>query len=645
MTISTTELKIFRSQRNRDTADGGGAMAPTEVVDGELNNVFDDISSEDRVTGRVSVRKVFPGVFSNDTDRFFGAGLVVISPAIDPAVDVLLTRATGYDDERSDVVGQIESFMVPAGTLLWRLFNDHLQGTGSLTLFALSDAPSPDLGDTLFLQRRDDASIQEAVRIQEIVSRTTQTFVDELGTFQRDILVVQLSRPLKQRWDGTQVFRNTASFADLQTILRDSTVSAGAKYFGVKPITQDIAQGDLNLQVDNPFARIVPSTSAEVPVADQPASLAGVSFAPAGAENAITVNAGSLAFVAGTPKTVHIGGTVLPGSVAVSGTLEGEDNGGGTITFAGGDTGSVDYQTGAVTITRNTSGNVTVNLTATPAAAVQGSNLTVRILVTEQTRALNYIRTLRPLPAPGSLSVDYRALNNWFRLSDDGTGTLQGGQPGEGGGTINYATGTVTATLGALPDLDTSIIIRWGTPGIIRDGTTRLAFPTGRFSIDIPDVPFKPGSLLLSYSSGASTINLTSDAAGRIFEGVDQRGVYVPTNGSVTLNLPSDKWPDSGGQINYTVDLDTEQQEAFQPTPAGQSDQITFTLANVPIEPGSVRLTWPVEVVVRGRLYTFEVNAWDDGGGGLLYDSGVSIPGAAVNYTTGEVSIQAAFEA
>lgn len=643
MTISTTDLKIFQSQRNRDTADGGGAMSPNEVVDGELNNVFDDISSEDRVGGRVSIRKVFPGVFSDDTERFFGAGLLIINPAIDPAVDVLMTRNTAYDDERSDAAARIETFMTPAGNLLWRLFNNHLEGTASLTMYALGQAPTPNLGDTLFLEDADDSSVREAVRISEIVSRNTQTFVDSQGTFQRDVLVVELTRPLQNDWDGTEVFRQTTT--STPTLIRDSTVSAGAEYFGVKQLTEDVTQGDLTIQVDNPFARIVPTTSAETPVSDERASLAELSFAKAGDDSAINVSTGSFSVDAGVPETVHLGGTVFPGSVEISGTFTATDNGDGTLAIDGSDiTATVDYDTGAITITKNSFGNLNLTLVATPGAAVQDSTLTIQIPVQDQTRRLNYVRTLRPLPAPGSVNVDYRSLNNWFRLSDDGNGSLAGQQAGEGGGTINYATGSVTATLGAQPDLGTSIIFSWGTGAILSDGSKTLGSGAATFSFTIPDAPMKPGSLEMSYPSDGQTVNLTTNTAGEVLDGVDVIGVYVPVNGTVSMTTPQGKWPDAGATLSYTVDTDVSEQETFQPSPSGSSDQITFTLANPPVEPGTIELEWLVDAVVNDRLRTFELHAFDDGNGSLVYANGKAVPGSTIDYQTGEITMPAALE-
>ena len=645
MTIGTNDLKIFLSQRNRDTADGGGAMSPNVVVDGELNNVFDDVSSEDRVTGRVSARKIFPGVFSDDTERFFGAGLLIINPAQDENVDVLMTRATRYDDERADVVKRIESFLVPGGTLLWRLFNNHLQGTGSLTLYAPSGAPTPDLGDTLFLDDQDaedGTQPSEAVKVQKVVSRQPQTFYDSQGAFQRDIMVLELTRPLQSDWEGEAVQRFTTFTS--ATVVRNSTVSAGARYYGVKRVQGDVLTGALQVNVGNPFSRIVPSTNAEEPVTDQSASLPGTSYKQAGPANSISVNPGSINIGAGATKQLYLGGTVLPGSVTLTGAISGTDNGDGTMSMDSSQfTAVVDYDTGTVSINNGGTGNnFGVSATATPAAAVQDSTLTVQIPVLEQTRALNYVRTLRPVPAPGTVSVDYRSLNNWFRLSDNGTGGLAGRQPGEGGGAVDYATGSVTATLAALPDVGTSIIISWGTPTTMDDGTTTIDAARPQFEVDIPEHPIVPGSLELDYESDGSTITITSNASGQLLDGTDVVGVYTPQTGKALFRPLSGRWPDSGAGINYSVSKDAQVLEQLQPTPFGAADQVSFTLGTVPVEPGSVEFEYAVSATVNGRVRTIELRIYDDGAGGLQYASGAPVPAGTVDYQTGAVDFPAA---
>ena len=54
----------MESERMDDTDNGGGRMTGNEVLTGNVNNMFSDISRLDRVKGRVSMRKGFVGAFT-----------------------------------------------------------------------------------------------------------------------------------------------------------------------------------------------------------------------------------------------------------------------------------------------------------------------------------------------------------------------------------------------------------------------------------------------------------------------------------------------------------------------------------------------------------------------------------------------------
>jgi hypothetical protein len=69
-------------------------------------------------------------------------------------------------------------------------------------------------------------------------------------------------------------------------------------------------------------------------------------------------------------------------------------------------------------------------------------------------------------------SVSYLSQGNWVRLFDDGNGNIVGSDPKFGVGTIQYNTGAVSITLGALPDVGSYILWAWGTDSHYRKDTT-----------------------------------------------------------------------------------------------------------------------------------------------------------------------------
>ena len=52
MTIINNDVKLFESQRLTEE-DGGGRVTGSEVIDGNVNNLFQDISRIDRTIGDI----------------------------------------------------------------------------------------------------------------------------------------------------------------------------------------------------------------------------------------------------------------------------------------------------------------------------------------------------------------------------------------------------------------------------------------------------------------------------------------------------------------------------------------------------------------------------------------------------------------
>ena len=48
MSINSDDVKLYESQRLTDEEDGGGRVTGSEVIDGNVNNLFQDISRIDR---------------------------------------------------------------------------------------------------------------------------------------------------------------------------------------------------------------------------------------------------------------------------------------------------------------------------------------------------------------------------------------------------------------------------------------------------------------------------------------------------------------------------------------------------------------------------------------------------------------------
>ena len=61
MTILSGDIVLLASQRLVDTDDGGGRITGREIISGNHNSLFPDVSDMDRAYGTVNMRKAFSG--------------------------------------------------------------------------------------------------------------------------------------------------------------------------------------------------------------------------------------------------------------------------------------------------------------------------------------------------------------------------------------------------------------------------------------------------------------------------------------------------------------------------------------------------------------------------------------------------------
>lgn len=274
--------------------------------------------------------------------------------------------------------------------------------------------------------------------------------------------------------------------------------------------------------------------------------------------------------------------------------------------------------------------------------------------VTAENRRLNWIETLAPAPAPGAFSVSYMAQGNWYTLTDDGAGGISGSDPGFGSGTVDYTSGTVTLTTGALPDVGSMIIYTYGSRVHyeVRAGDSAINKTTLSYRFVLENLPVIPQSVTLSWTAGGEPKTATADADGNLsgdgsgsINGMTGEGELVlsqlPDRGTpVTITYNWYEADDPGSPVFKSVDV-----------PAGA----TMTLPDVP-QAGSARISFgavsPHADLPPIRLGTFTNSAGElfvgvqhlpRGDGVSLRVSAAqkigSIAGAVVTLTTTEVQV------
>ncbi|MEO5811544.1 MAG: hypothetical protein ABIU96_03910 [Rhodanobacter sp.] len=638
MPIEVTDIQLLASERLADTDDGGGKMIGAVIVSGQINNLFPDISRLDRTYGRLSLRKAYMSVRSQNTDTYLGAHVIVTDPPTDPKVAVTMFTTGSSTDVRSNAQDRIESYLTVGPLFGYYVFGNQPQGAKSISLLGRVEDEVPQVGDVLVISVESGAviSAQQYVRISDVKTEL-RMFTDAQGDYQRKILTLGITSGLRATYIGAEASRLSSVVPP--TRMRSVTVADASSYFGVSRLSAPATANDLAVTVESITAQLVPSTTREVAVAGATPGLS-LSYIAAAVAQALTTGA--------SPRYQLRG--ILPTSVqaTISGGT-GKDDGAGNLMLGAANVGAVDYEAGRV------SGPNVNGGTFIPAATYSGASRTFAQDVTLGTQGTVYVVTLPTSPAPGTLSVSFRYLAKWYTLTDKAAdGTVTGDASASGTGTIDYTSGNVTVTLGALPDVGSKIIYAWGDPTSFEQHGGDLTVTDPVLMFQVAHWPIKPGTLTLSWTSGGATKTATTDSNGAITG--DGTGTVIALNGTVVMKPAAGAFPDSSAKINIAY----TQADGMQGSVGGSfgGGTLTFDLpADVlPLKPGA--LSGQVAGFSASTAANATLMYWkDDGAGGIVSapELGpkyrrtggqignlpiIGVNAGTVDYTTGHVTIQ-----
>lgn len=605
MPILEGDIKLLKSESIADVDEAGGLPTATVVVDGQSNNLFADISELDRTYGRISLAKVFPAVVTDDTDAYLGANMIVAAPPADPKVSATLFTTGSWSDKRSDAQGKLESYLALGTETRLSLYGNHLAGQRVVQAHCSAAATSPGIGDVLALVNNLSPAIYQYVRITRIISRMAQVFTDQYGDYSRDVIQLEVSDPLRYGFAAAGMTRYTDAYYNPPTRIYNTFPADATAYYGIVPLAQAAHLGDLTLRASSIYSQLVPSALSEAPIVDARCTSDRETIVPISGAAPLSF---SSTFASGPGEVAirYFGSGVGRGSVSIDiggSTLTDDKN--GLLIPAGGFSGTVDYATGAVALARATGYSGVGTFTAQPAVAVAAAGHTDSTAISIANRGYNYVKSLLPVPAPGSISIDYMALGKWYRLYDNGAGAIAGDE-GLGTGTVDYATGSLTITVGALPDANTEMIYAWASPAHYESHVGSSVFSAPTIQVDIANGALEPGQLSLTYVAGGGTKTVTDNGAGGLTG--DGSGSVNYASGRVRM-VPS-LLPDGGTMVGVSYKQGLSNVEL---KPASGAALTGFTLAHA-VEPKSLTLEFSDSA---GGRYI----ATDDGTGVIVFRS------------------------
>lgn len=594
--INLEDVKMMQSQRLDDTESGGGQMKSDVVQSGMVNNLFSDISRLDRVYGRVSLRKAFASIQTTDRSTYYGSHTILTEQVKDPGVSVCFFSSEDWFDTRDSATNRIESYLVKGPQVRMALWGDHFLGTKILKFFTETDWAEPEVGDVLVITTDTPETTEQYARVTDISSEIIK-FSDGSGDYFKKILTISIGNQLKNNLLGSEVARNF-TYSGMDTVTYDTVAADASRYYGVSTLTEDAAIGQLQVRVNDIQTQLVPSAASQTAVVD--AGVGRIS-SPLIKTSDGTVTR-QITFDIKTNAKLFIGEGVIPGSLDFSGGgVSITEDSKGNVYNGSEIVGSITYATGIIIFGNtglNTSGTGTI--TYEPACVIGQISQTGGIIIDTNNRGFVYTFNCDPLPQKGTVKIDYLASGKWYSIWDQGNGQLAGSDPSIGSGSVNFDTGSIAMTFGAMPDVDSKVIIYWAKPVEYYDLSGETIPLEYTFSTDNPAVTRNTFSVTwASNTVGAFDdgdgilIYKTWDGAAWIDTGLNI-GTIKYTIGKVNL-IPhtSGVYPvaTEGFSIKYSYGAPIEE-NFFAPPREPGTGHITINISNTPIIPGTFRIEW-----------------------------------------------------
>lgn len=632
MPIETKDLVLYGSERSTDNDDGGGKYNGQIIVDGQSNNLFDDVSELDRTMGDVSMRKIFPAVTTNDTDKLMGATVFISENPKDPNVSALLFSTKNWTDERQAAKNRVENYKAKGGQIAGTPLDTHLKGMKLIQVAMFPQETESSVGDTIVLISDEGKALEheQYLRITKVETRTAIMVIDgknveyKIATYTvNDALDVDYVGLSAQQWYSGQVSK---------TIIRDSMVADTGSYYASTGLAKDANVGEFTVNAESIFSQIIPSAQTESPIVDVNAAGESAILVP-GNDGLITAN---FPTTVGISHNLYIGSSVMPSSVTFS--LFGQpvtDQGGLLKNSVGTQVGTIDYQRGLIQWTASaTTGATTLSITFKPAAAPNQYYQSYAMPVTQNNQSTNWTGVLIPIPAPGSLSISYMSQGKFYELKDDGSGQLKGSSSSFGSGRINYETGSWLLTTGALPDVDTPILLLWGTP-IVTFVRSNLSVNKAAFEFDLGQGGIAPGVTINWLLEGVAK-TAVSNAQGK-FTG-DATGEINYSQGSGKI-IPNKILP-KGTQFTVIYNYGNQLNQTKSAVAPDSNQKLSLIIGTgAAIQPNSVELSIPVSDQLGQNNGTAKVmDVPINSTMGNLVSSTGDIQGT-INYNTGAIEV------
>lgn len=352
MTIYKDDIKLFESKNMTDEDDGGGAMTNVEIVSGDHNSIFPDISDLDRAYGSVNIRSVHLKVDADTDETYYGSTIGLSEMPEDEDVSITLMSVNDPYATRAESQNIIESYLAKSAKYSGEVYGTQLVGQRSIRIIQRSSVAVPSVGDVFALLNPSNGD-EQYVKIKSVESELQDFTYSTNVDFSRLVIVCEITEPLKYEFIG--VAASPYDPTSGQAAIYNTTVADAANFYSTKKLKFDADFGASALQVDSIYTQLVPSTTVQTAHVNQ--SVVGNRDVTLDAGNGemvdipITIETQQIDVTLANQGYVYTQ-TLVPvpdaGSLTISYMVQGSwyeliDNGDGTLTGASASFGTAQY--------------------------------------------------------------------------------------------------------------------------------------------------------------------------------------------------------------------------------------------------------------------------------------------------------------
>lgn len=492
--ITRDDIRLFQAQVNNDEENGGGSMSGNEVVDGEINNLFPDVSRIDVTNGDVAMRKVFPAVISQNTDVYYGMHSIIRKNPDDERVSVTMVNTKDPHDQRTEAQTKVESALTFSYEAQFYLYGNHIEGMRALTFMGRLATEPPPIGEAFYLydELNDQGQYVRITGVETIKQILSFANGNTYTDYERLLFICEITAGLEHAFSGSE-FNPAGNQSNVKTF--HTTQANAVTYHGTKTLASDLDDQTAVMQLDSIFNQLVPASINQEAMVNQQGPR-DIDFLITGIPDDYDGNFSTLnrdGLLRGSwpitlsasnnyTATIDFGFPVEPGSVNYASNRD--QNG---VLVAGSVTIAIDYVNGiGVATTDGVYYNNSLSILFDRASKVTiPARFTVAKDVTSANNSLVFVQNIHPIPSPGSLRVEYRSGGKWYEIYMTSPTTL-GANASIGAGSVNYngdGSATVSVTLGSEPDIGSKILYTWGQASGIG---TEDYIPEHQYRIDVP---------------------------------------------------------------------------------------------------------------------------------------------------------------